>query len=582
MQKHPEREFLPWGSGMLTGIDVICRSKVPIVPELSQVCAPDPTDFEFEYDFLHERQTIADHDQYLDQKRKLASEPPKPVELATSKSPVPGQVRYHLAVSTTEVKVSTLATTSNPVTSIATPPPVYYTGQHIRLPYSTVRYPAPLPVAARQLVSGSILQPSRTKTTRPSDLQNSTSNLPDGSHNATLHNTSVNGGLSDTKNNRISPYLRDFDTGPDDPFASAELKTINDLEELRSVLSSSAPKPVVLQPAANLLLPGNRTSSPRANSFSQIPAEFSPQLHASGPQTVSGRSSPMPLGYSMLPPVTSLCSQSSLSDVYKAVTSVADTNSRSFTSAYNMWPTNSYTGGQQTNDCGDRSPSVQRQSLSASVPNLQTVVECPNSVVDNAMHCQRMHRTVPIRPVSVRGLQPPTFRHAYENEATLGIPTAEQRENKKTSVLISWALSNGFSGSRARRLIDLQRTRPGEASMTLEQAKTELLNQLRSVDILLSERFDTQGNNRLSENSALAAVTAFPRDLTKARQFAKVTVELEKYGYPQELIQSFVLASDLNPEDTISKIRAHFIHSNADGQLSQPALLGQCAHTHSK
>lgn len=106
--------------------------------------------------------------------------------------------------------------------------------------YQKAKHAIPPPIAARQLVVGQILQPCKTDPNALSEyIINGETHTTTST--ATRMTPSATADAGQAKQNLLS--IRDFESGPDDPFGSAELKTINDLEELSNVLSSTTTVP---------------------------------------------------------------------------------------------------------------------------------------------------------------------------------------------------------------------------------------------------------------------------------------------------------------------------------------------------
>ncbi|THD22329.1 hypothetical protein D915_006762, partial [Fasciola hepatica] len=220
----------PWGSVEVSGVDVFCRSKIPDIPELAVTYLGPPLS-DFEYDFVHERQVIADHDQYLDVKSRLEdrnSKPPAPIDFQSGSENKATVTPKATTRSQTPTQCSSIPSVSLPYTT------------HSQTIYQSSSPTVAPPVAARQLVVGQILQPCKTD---PNVLCEPVIN---GVTHTTTSTTTrmtlpVKADTHQAEHNPLS--IRDFESGPDDPFGSAELKTINDLEELSNVLSSTTTVP---------------------------------------------------------------------------------------------------------------------------------------------------------------------------------------------------------------------------------------------------------------------------------------------------------------------------------------------------
>ncbi|TGZ62792.1 hypothetical protein CRM22_007215 [Opisthorchis felineus] len=224
-QKQKQQQpLIPWDSRMVAEVDVVCRSKVPHFPEFDTEAYAPPSLSVYEYDFILERQILADYEQYWDQKRRVECSTPVSLSNPTDQpsSPRMGSSTPTVAISPEPVALTATSTEpskSDPQSKLAVP-----SDSSAKIATAEpVPEPLPnMPVAARHLLSGRVLQPDRT-------VANSTSMIPG---EPSLPSASKHVPES-------TVYLRDFDTSPDDPFANAELKTINDLEELRNVLLSS-------------------------------------------------------------------------------------------------------------------------------------------------------------------------------------------------------------------------------------------------------------------------------------------------------------------------------------------------------
>ncbi|VDP61817.1 unnamed protein product [Schistosoma mattheei] len=170
------------------------------------------------YDFLHEKQVIADYDEYFNAKKNLDE------TLSTSVYGIPPDQSNPLQESNKK--------------GIELPRSFHFSDPQSRssnnsCPASVIGTPPP---AASHLVSGKILEPSIIDSGASSQLCKSeqmkiSDNNPECSSSELIHMKPVS-----STSSTICTYLKDFDIQPDDPFTMTELKTINELEELKEIL----------------------------------------------------------------------------------------------------------------------------------------------------------------------------------------------------------------------------------------------------------------------------------------------------------------------------------------------------------
>ncbi|KAF6776970.1 hypothetical protein AHF37_04165 [Paragonimus kellicotti] len=526
MDKHSKSPFHPWSSSMVTEVDIICRSKIPVVPELTADPCFERSISNFEYDFIHERQIVADHDQYWDQKRRMDCSSPASLSNAVNQ-PVSPRANSCNSASPPRPRHELCTPVPDCSTKLVLPEPAA-----VHLPQSSVKSCAlssatqlalAPPMSARQLVTGQVLQPRKTEV------------KPDSKETVMCHSENMldKPSPSDNVAGQAKICIRDFDSGPDDPFASMELNTINELEELKNVLFT--------KPNVNGPLTSAQTSLGSWTAFSQTNPNFaSPSLPslvtASSSQTSASPFAPKPVN-----------------EVSGRLTTSAPFSAAHFPAA--LQPSDPSASGLCTKTSSNlathadyfSSPlAVPGKTLSSSVPNLETIEakQRPSSVTGSTTHL--VHRPLPTKahplggPHSVRQTRPSSRSPA--------------RTTDHTQSLIQWAKNCGYSESVTRSLLLMQRNKSLYFNVPLETARQHLLNQLRVVNLLLKEYRPPHHPNNLSEQSAIIAATSFAHDLGKARQFAQVVLDLERVGYSQETAQSFLLDSSLNQEITLAQL----------------------------
>ncbi|KAF8561540.1 hypothetical protein P879_09878 [Paragonimus westermani] len=526
MDKHRKSSFRPWSSSMVTEVDIICRSKIPVVPELIADPCFERSVSDFEYDFIHERQIVADHDQYWDQKHRIdcssptalpniINQPIRPHE-NSGNSASPPQLRHELCAPVPDCSEKLVLPESAAV----------------HLPQSSVKSCAlnsvtqlalAPPVSALQMVTGQVLQPRKTEV-KPGSRESVTCNSVD-----VLDNPPPSGNVA----GEAKICIRDFDSGPDDPFASMELNTINELEELKNVLLS---KPNVNGPPKSIQTSlGSWTDFPQTNpnfAFSSV----SNLVTASSSQTSTSPLAPKLMDKTSGRPTTSAPFAAPLSP-----TAVQPSPPASILCSATGCSLGAHV------DHFSSPLAVPGRTLSSSVPNLETIEakQRPSSVTGSTTHL--VHQPLPTKayplvagPHSVRQTRPSSRSPAR---------TADYSQS-----LVKWAKGCGYSESVTRSLLLMQRNRSLYSNVPLETARQHLLDQLRVVNLLLNEYRSPHHPNNLSEQSAVVAATSFAHDLAKARQFAQVVLDLERLGYSQETAQTFLLDNSLNQEITLTQL----------------------------
>ncbi|CAH8475699.1 unnamed protein product [Schistosoma mattheei] len=140
MDKESRGNFDTWSSRMVSGVEFRCKVKVPTttnLPTLNEISSSA-----FEYDFLHEKQVIADYDEYFNAKKNLDE------TLSTSVYGIPPDQSNPLQESNKK--------------GIELPRSFHFSDPQSRssnnsCPASVIGTPPP---AASHLVSGKILEPS--------------------------------------------------------------------------------------------------------------------------------------------------------------------------------------------------------------------------------------------------------------------------------------------------------------------------------------------------------------------------------------------------------------------------------------
>ncbi|OON18717.1 hypothetical protein X801_05424 [Opisthorchis viverrini] len=518
-----QQPVIPWDSRMVAEVDVVCRSKVPHIPECDIDAYAPSSLSEYEYDFILERQILADYEQYWDQKRCVECSPPVSLSNPTDhpSSPRIGSSTPTAAICPQPVAVTTTSTEpdkSDPQSKVAVP-----SDSSAKIDKAEpVPEPLPnMPVAARHLLSGRVLQPDRTVT-------NSTSMTPG---EPSLLNVSKHVPES-------TVYLRDFDTGPDDPFANAELKTINDLEELRNVLLSS---PVNTRDTQSTLKQHTGQLTPPSTVIVQDGFSTSPPINHPSPsneQSIQYPRAPPPFR-----PLALNFTTSGFSPAFHPkftphqslqVGSMSGTNAANALNGLGVLP---------------------GRSLSSSVPNFEAagLTERPNSVAGVVLSTNP-HPSIPNKSIHAFEPRLPTGGSQQRSGFPQPVARTPAELDALVGMLIDWTKQAGWPESRARSLLQIPQNRARFSHLTLDKAKQQLAEQLHLVQLLLNEYAPVGGSsNRLSEQTAVVAVSAFPHDFLKARQFAKVALDLEQCGHPQEVTQSFLLDARLNHEATLAQ-----------------------------
>ncbi|KAA3676304.1 uncharacterized protein DEA37_0003802 [Paragonimus westermani] len=527
MEKHRKSSSQPWSSSMVTEVDIICRSKIPVVPELIADPCFERSVSDFEYDFIHERQIVADHDQYWDQKHRIdcssstslpniINQPICPRE-NSGNSASPPQPRHELCTPVPDCSAK-----------LVLPEPAA-----VHLPQSSVKSCALTsvtqlalapPVSALQLVTGQVLQPRKTEV-KPDSRESVTCNSVD-----VLNNPPPSGNVA----REAKICIRDFDSGPDDPFASMELNTINELEELKNVLLSKPNLNVPLKSIQTSL--GSWTPFPQTNPNLAFPS-VSDLVTASSSQKSTSPLAPELTDKTSGRPTTSASFAAPLSP-----TAVQPSGP----SASGLCSATGCILGAHVNHFS--SPlAVPGRTLSSSVPNLETIEskQRPSSVTGSTNHLVR-------RPLPTKAY--PLVADAHSVRQTRPSSRSPARTTDYTQSLIKWAKGCGYSESVTRSLLLMQRNRSLYFNVPLETARQHLLDQLRVVNLLLNEYRSPHHPNNLSEQSAVVAATSFAHDLAKARQFAQVVLDLERFGYSQETAQTFLLDNSLNQEITLTQL----------------------------
>ncbi|KAF7258503.1 hypothetical protein EG68_05348 [Paragonimus skrjabini miyazakii] len=530
MDRHSKSPFQPWSSSMVTEIDIICRSKIPVVPDLIADPCFERSVSNFEYDFIHERQIVADHDQYWDQKRRMDCTSPTSLPDVINQ-PVSPRANSDSSASPRQPRHELCTPVPDCSTKLVLPEPAA-----VHLPQSSVKSCALTsatqlalapPMSARQLVTGQVLQPRKTEV------------KPDSKETETCNSANMLDKPSPSENvageSRIC--IRDFDSGPDDPFASMELNTINELEELKNVLLTKSTVNGPLTPAQTSL--GSWTAFPQTN-----PNFASPSL-SSLVTASSSHTSTSPLA----PKFANEISDRLITPAPFAASHFPAAVQPSGPSASGLC---TKTGSNLVAhaDYSSGPLAVPGKTLSSSVPNLEVLgtIEAkqrPSSVTGSTTHL--VHRPSPTKAHPLVG-GPPSIRQTRTSSRS------PARTTDYTQSLIQWAKDCGYSESVARNLLLMQRNKSLYFNVPLETARQHLLSQLRVVNLLLKEYRPPHYPNNLSEQSAIVAATSFSHDLAKARQFAQVVLDLERVGYSQETAQSFLLDSSLNQEITLAQL----------------------------
>ncbi|CAH8449274.1 unnamed protein product [Heterobilharzia americana] len=534
MERKNKEHCEGWSIKMVSGVEYRCKVKAFAAPELPSLETVSFADIE--YDFLCERQVIADHEEYLKTKKHLNQTSPTPA------CDIPAS---QLNLSSSEIDNRTVDIPSHVTISNSE----MFSPPHLCPP--SVSWPPP--PAASHFVSGQILVPSildGVSSSQPSHVSEKIAVQSNGSSSEVNHIT------PDSVNSSACTYLKDFDNGPDDPFAMTELKTINELEELKKILTydsfSGSSLPNTDQLANKETLSKNTKVSYVVNNTEAQSTTNSNNLSYS-----SSFSSNETHTTSKAPEALYSHHQNYSMSYLKSIHSNIDHNPRKY-------PQNCLESGKLTND-----------NIKSSTMKLDSY---PHEVKSNTL-VQRPHSCAASGGV----VEPRSFASATKHQSTVSVNSAETNHNVKLEEdLLSWATSCGFSHSHARRLLELGMKKRVFNSQNLEQNKLILLNLLHTFNSLLTNFSTDRNSSRLLEQSALVIALTFPNDLSKAQQLARLVIYLEDNGFSQDIISFYIQnPQSIENEELARLLNNLMIHSNMDYEVNPVNSFFSSTHHHS-
>ncbi|CAI2725219.1 unnamed protein product [Schistosoma spindalis] len=516
MDKESRGSFDTWSSRMVSGVEFRCKVKVPTIPNLPTL--NEISSSTFEYDFLHEKQVIADYDEYFNAKKNLNE------TLSTSLCAIPQGQSNPLQESNKQ--------------GIELPRSFHFSDPQSRSSYNSC--PASVigtpPPAASHLVSGKILEPSIIDSGASSQLCKSeqmkiSNNNPECSSSELIHMKPDSSTIS-----TICTYLKDFDIQPDDPFTMTELKTINELEELKEIL-----------------------------------------MHDS----ISSSCQPQPY-HSTTNDIISNDSEGS------SVTNCSNTHSVN-SEKLSYSPFSSSENKHQTCKFPETTNSFQNNScfISNHISDHQVQRRAQDVAISNGLHNSSGFGNAPTRfiklskpfvnscvPYSIKSIaftnQPQAFGGVAEQNSlinteksqdvfqisTIGMRTPDPHHSqiKLLESLLSWATNCGFSHSHARRLLELGVQKRAFTCQNLEQNKLILLNLLHTFNSLLTTFSTNQNSHKLSEQSALLITVTHPNNLFKAQQLARLVIYLEQRGFSQDIVSRYIQNPHSMENEEVTKL----------------------------
>ncbi|KAH8849652.1 hypothetical protein KSF78_0000259 [Schistosoma japonicum] len=532
MDKKSENEFESWNSKMVSGVEFRYKVKVPITNELPTLHIISPVNFE--YDFLHERQVIADCDEYLKAKGK------SDVTLSTPTSLSQPNLLLRNDKQDAELPLKVHAPSFQSLSTADSCLPLFV---------------GTLPPAASHLVSGKILQPSivdggaSNQQFLPKQIQY---DEPKCSSSELTQMT------SEFASPTTCTYLKDFDIQSDDPFTTTELKTINELEELKKILmhdSVFGSCPLEAKQLTTKVMVGNDN-------------EGSAIISSSETHLVNSKN----LSYS---PFSGSEYKNGLCKFPESVSLLQETSSSCLRNNHAIDPkTKRYAEvGTPLNGFHNyfASGSVQTKSTESFVSHLSSSVpRCLNS------------SPLTVRPQAFSGLTeldgPVNTEKNYSNfkitTTNMGNVDPNYSHMKFEESLLSWATSCGFSHSHARRLLELGVQKKVFSCENLEQNKLILLNLLHTFNSLLTTFSTSQSSHKFSEQSALLIAVTFPNDLSKAQQLARLVIFLEQNGFSQDIICQYIQNPESKENEAVVKFLNNLtICTNAPHNFSPVNLL---------
>nr|CAH8821883.1 unnamed protein product [Trichobilharzia regenti] len=501
MERKGRKDHEAWGVRMVSGVECLCKVRVFVAPDLPALETSNSSDYE--YDFLYERQVVADHEEFLKSKKHLDQTAPTPVCEAPSVQPnVPSENNSRKVVElSSRPHVSDSQSFSScdlrPLSLSSAPPP---------------------PAAASHLVSGQILLPSildgNLNQLPPPHISEQVG-LQDSQH--TGPSSEFNCAPRASASSSACTYLKDFDNGADDPFAMTELKTINELEELKKILcdsftggsgvpSSSSSSAVV----ADMLAGKDTVSACNEKPHPTNDLEVQSSVNSDNLSYSSFFSSDKTLTIDRSPETIFVQPKSYSQSHLRSIQSNTELNSGKYLhdeAILNVTPNNLLL---ESTKLSHKKTEISTAGLNSSFSQnikLNALPQRPQSCSGGGRICGQ------------RSLLSTT---KHRNTASFtGNTDISLHDLKLEENLLSWATSSGFSHSHARRLLELGMKKRVFTYENLEQNKLILLNLLHTFNKLLTN-FSSSGSSssspsshRLSEESALVITLTFPNDLSK-------------------------------------------------------------------
>ncbi|CAH8486959.1 unnamed protein product [Schistosoma rodhaini] len=504
MDKESRGNFDTWSSRMVSGVEFRCKVKVPTINDLPTLNEISSSDFE----------VIADYDEYFKAKKNLDE------TLSTSVCGIPlGQSNPLQENNKQGIELSRSSHFSKPQSL----------SSNNSCPDSVIGTPPP---AASHLVSGKILEPSiidSGASSQPckSEQMKISSNNPECSSSELIH-MKPNSSTSST----ICTYLKDFDIQPDDPFTMTELKTINELEELKQILMhdsiSSSCQLQAYHPTTKDLISNDNEVSSVTNCSN---AHFVNSKKKSYPPLSSSENKHDSCKFPET--ANSFQNKSCFINNHKAqgcAQDVAISNGLHNSSGYGNASTKSTKLPRPfLNSCV---PYSIKSIASTNQPQAFGGIAEQTSFV-NTEKCQDMYKIDNI------GIETPVPHHS---------------QIKLLESLLSWATNCGFSHSHARRLLELGLQKRAFTCQNLEQNKLILLNLLHIFNSLLTTFSTNQNPHKLSEQSALLITVTCSNDLFKAKQLARLVIHLEQSGFSQDMIYRYIQNPHSMENEEVAKL----------------------------
>lgn len=523
MQRGRAEQEYQWGSDMISGVEFCLKVKPVFVPDLS-IPLPEPSSLcQYEYDFLHEKQVLADHDEYLNAKRQ-----------AKHFDPI-NNIQGTSGITTTEC-LSSLDIRS------------FNTSSPVSVPTAAETVGLRPPIAASHLMQYKILEPQKS----------------DKPLTASLVQSPRQPLYSPIQKYRAAPDLYDFDLEADDPFASVELKTINEFEELKHVLMSSATCKLSVGNVSSHF--SGKSAVGEISDPSGISKPVGPHLPETGTLTYVEHSKQLPQLPEQVNSVDLLNCSSRLSPV--AFRRPAET-AFSLQTTHNM-------------KCPLQLPRSVSDAAASSSGSVHSSVSCGSRSLQTYNKYRRSHSSYNYQPNVLKQIDqldhPLKFRLSPDITIAATIPnkcveadspkgisaslvnmnsfiTPETPMNKE--FLLFWIKQHNLPEYRVQRLIDLNEKCRGSMFKNLDIVKTLLMDQLRVANTLINQYSESSEQGHLSEDSALVIASVYWNDISRAYQLANLVIDMEKRGISQQLMQLHILNPNLNENKVISQLMLH-------------------------